>query len=578
MTRALRVAASPLVWLTLAYLAFELSFSARLLDAAATAAGIGDIQALEQVGRTLSGIALGLVAAGALLRSERPAGMGRAWVMGATALMVLGLAVDLRVGSERPALAAAGLACGAIAMVVVKRRGRWDADVGALVLALHLVAGVAAMYAFQAHLVDALVGRLGPEDRRAAAVLAEAAGRLSACQVRVDEIFLCDGASTPSGKAFTAIFPLLAIGLPDLDRRVMPALERLGARKFTTECNPGEERCIGTPEYFLNEVWLPLVVAVQGGAWADYQKQAVAGWARQERAWDDYAKKLSRRGFEPGTVPPAHWDRVRRELRKEGIQVADDWRPFDRQGFQAAVDAQAERKLRQAHKEKGLGSGSTPIQDFKVFFAQPGIQREIRRVLNVPEGKMAFRPVVDPAAVEAEIHGPLVREAVREYARVMGSAPEDFAEGGRHGEIGTQAAHRVVVPPVALLFSLLGGGGHLLKLLVLLTGAVTSNGAARALVSMAIVGALAFWPMARPNAVVGTQAYANLDAAAAGFVAGRVGEAGGRAAAGLLEWTVRAQDVFYPVNEAIRTRLLRGIEFGFGGPAKGPQEATPFIQ
>ncbi len=573
MTLAFRVAASPLLWLTLAYLVFELSFSARLLDAAATAASMEDIQALEQVGRTLSGIALSLVAAGALLRRERPAGVGRAWVVGATALMVTGLAIDLRVGSEKPVLAAVGLAGGAIAMIMIKRLKRWDADVGVLVLALHLVASVAAMFAFQAHLVEALVERLGPEDRRAAAVLAEAADRLSACQARVDEIFLCDGASTPSGKAFAAIFPLLAIGLPDLDRRVMPALERLGARKFTTECNPGEERCIGTPEYFINEVWLPLVDAVQRGPWADYQKQAVAGWARQERAWDDYTKKLSRRGFEPGTVPPAHWDRVRRELRKEGIQVQDDWRPFDRQGFQTAVDAKAEQKLRQAHKEMGLGSGSTPIQDFKVFFAQPSIQREIRRALKVSNEKLAFKAVVNPAAVEAEIHGPLVKEAVREYARVMGSAPEDFAEGGRHCEIGTQAAHRVVVPPLALFFSLLGGGGHLLKLLVLLTGAFTSSMPARALASVAVVTALANWPMTRPNAVVGTQAYANLDAAAAGFVAARVGETGGRAAAGLLEWTVRAQDVFYPVNETIRSRLLRGIEFGFGGPAKGPQPA-----
>lgn len=578
MTRAFRVAASPLLWLTLAYLVFELSFSARLLDAAATAASMEDIQALEQVGRTLSGIALGLVAAGALLRRERPAGVGRAWVMGTTALMVTGLAIDLRVGSEKPVLAAVGLAGGAIAMIMIKRLKRWDADVGVLVLALHLVASVAAIFAFQAHLVEALVGRLGPEDRRAAAVLAEAADRLSACQVRVDEIFLCDGSSTPSGKAFAAIFPLLAIGLPDLDRRVMPALERLGARKFTTECKPGEERCIGTPEYFINEVWLPLVEAVQRGPWADYQKQALAGWTRQERAWDDYVKKLSKRGFQPGTVPPAHWDRVRRELRKEGIQVQDDWRPFDRQGFQAAVDAQAEQQLRQAHKEKGLGSGSTPIQDFKVFFAQPGIQREIRRALKISDGKLVFKPLVYPAAVEADIHGPLVKEAVREYARVMGSAPEDFAEGGRHGEIGTQAAHRVVVPPLALFFSLLGGGGHLLKLLVLLTGAFNSSMPARALASVAVVTAMANWPMTQPNAVVGTHAYANLDAAAAGFVAARVGEAGGRAAAGLLEWTVRAQDVFYPVNETIRTGLLRGIEFGFGGPAKGPQEAKPFFQ
>lgn len=53
---------------------------------------------------------------------------------------------------------------------------------------------------------------------------------------------------------------------------------------------------------------------------------------------------------------------------------------------------------------------------------------------------------------------------------------------------------------------------------------------------------------------------------------------GRRATAGLLEWIGRVQDIFYPINETIRTGLLRGTEFRFGESAKGPQEAQPFIQ
>lgn len=573
MKRALQVLASPLIWLTLAYLACELSFSARLLDAAATASTVGDIHALERFGRTLSGIALGLVAAGALLRPDRPSRMGRAYLLASTGLMLVVLAVDLKIGSEHVPLVLAGIGFGACAALQVWLTKKWSIAVGAMALVMHIVMSVAAMFVLQTHLVGAMVGNLGPADRRAAVVLAEAANRVSACQIRVDDIFLCAGAATPSGKTFAAMFPLMALGLPDLDDRVLPVLEKLAAPMFTTECAPERGQCLGTPEHFFNEVWRPLLARVHDDEWTKYKSQVNASWSRGERAWDDYAARLNKRGLKPGTVPPAHWDRVRRELRNDGIKVGDDWRPFDRAGFQAAVDAEGERRLRQTHQQRGLGSGTVPIRSFAEFFAQEGIQREIRKVLKISDAKRTFKPLTDPAQVEAQVYDPLVKQAVREYASRLGSAPADFAPGGRNGAIGTEAANRVVVPPVALFFSLLGGGGHLLKLLILLTGAITANTAIRSIASITIVGALAVWPMTLPNPVVETRAYGNLDAVAVEFVGARIGERGGRIAAGTLEWTVRTQQVVYPLNEWIRVRLLGGAGFGFSGPGKAGEPA-----
>ncbi|WP_291750922.1 hypothetical protein [Candidatus Sulfuricurvum sp. RIFRC-1] len=51
---------NPLLWITLLYLIFELSFSARLLDVAGGVSSQNDIDGIETYGRMLSGIAAGL--------------------------------------------------------------------------------------------------------------------------------------------------------------------------------------------------------------------------------------------------------------------------------------------------------------------------------------------------------------------------------------------------------------------------------------------------------------------------------------------------------------------------------------
>lgn len=561
---------SPLLWLTLAYLLFELSFAARLLDAAGGTATIQEIHSLENFGRVLSGVALGLVGAGLLLRRRPLTGGGRVFIGATLILMIAGLLLDLNSNPLHPGLNVAGVIAGLCLLLLLRHEGDWGVLRSLLATSLFVLTSIATMFVAQTRLVNNMVARLDDTDRRNAVILADAAARLSDCRLRVDDIFLCDGEQSPSGKAFTAVFPMLALGLPDLESKGLTVIRRQAANRFTVECDAGTEGCIGTLNHFSNNVWLPIMKEVRD-SWEQYKSgikkhhNTVEGVAtEQERAWSNYVSDLKKRNWTPETVPERWHDDVRKKLGQKGLILHDTWQLDDRESFYRAVELKVLREAdSRLSKELKRFDMDATIDSFQKFFAQRHVQQKIRATLGFNGESRTFPPTIDAAQIETAVYRPLVMQAVNRYLEQIGAPVSTFGPGGTNEQLGSDAAQRLIVPPIALFFSLVGGAGHLLKLLILLTGILTTNWPFRATISIGVVSYLIYMPMTAPNTVTQSQAYANLDRYVAAHVGARLGQFAGGLTAGLLEWTIRAQQYAYPINEKIRTSIMGSVEFGY---------------
>ena len=184
-----------LVLLTAAYLFFELAFNARLLDVVGGNACSEEIHAIEVFGRSLSGVAVAL-------------------------LVLQGL------------------------LVLRNRRGTtgWGMTIALCVLAAGIV------YVSLERLTDHLVASSSPEFRHASQNIVLVQRALVEKKVRLDGLTDDDAIySRPEGKAFLALFPVMAVSVHRLEEKIRDAKldlirvqvsERLGDRSATTTSTP----------------------------------------------------------------------------------------------------------------------------------------------------------------------------------------------------------------------------------------------------------------------------------------------------------------------------------------------------
>ena len=155
----------------------------------------------------------------------------------------------------------------------------------------------------------------------------------------------------------------------------------------------------------------------------------------------------------------------------------------------------------------------------------------------------------------------------------------DFADGGPSEEEGRRAMEALVVPPIALAFSLAGALVHIFKAANYLTLWLSRFLMYRLRGVTRTVRTTAFLIRFRREALVLS---ALTLAVAPCFVSNRISTSqgfgwllehtaenlpwAGRPIAGGMRWAVQAQPYFYPVNEAVRTRLPLIGTFGVRDP------------
>ncbi len=497
-----------LLLLTLVYLVFELSFNARLLDVVGSAAKLQDIHRIENYGRTLSGVAVALF----VLQ----------WFLTRKANAQLRFANFLR-----------------IAFVCV-------------------LSGGLTFFALKV-LVDTLVEQRSPEFRRASlniAILQQALADGRAELVRLSDepaVF-----SSPQGKAFLALFPAMAIAVHELDKKILDAKWALVKRSV-------ESRLGGSAAYYDQYVEAVRQVHEKYKRYSQAPTSSDAdsmAQQRHEKAWGDYLAELGAKGWTPSTVPDAYRDAVRKRVRKR-VPVPADWDLADEDTFRAAV----ERKVRQSvtAEVKFNGRKIPTGLDWNGFFMHPAIQAELRSALQLPSGVGVQPLYASGAKFEKELYQAAVHRLAKIELDRLSDPAQTYADGGANADRGLDATKSVLIPPLALLFSLIGAIGHLGKLLYLI--AKLAVGPRRFLIALpfGVAGLIILALTFTHNDVTRSRLYQFLrqEVIASQSAGVRQHSAGGWLLASGMHVVAVGQGYSYPLNEALRLKVLGGFDFGY---------------
>lgn len=495
-----------LLALTVAYLLTELAFSSRLLDAAGGITDLQDLKQLERWGRALSGIALGLVL-WALLPHRT------------LVQTILGLIVSMAVA-------------------------------------------VPVMFQVQDKLVRSFVDDMDAGQRRDAVILATAIGEAVSGHLVIDGIALPDGAwQSPAGKAFAALFPILSAHSPVSDK---VEVLRPSVRRALTSCDDGHT-CLGDPVSFERR-WRVEVRKVKDSyeRYADgsakFSEAVAQGRARADQEWNRYVVELRReaRGRSPSQIPSRYWPKIREKVRARGAEIPNNWRPDDRATFVRPIIAKARREAEtqfNAAVVKELGVTIAPGLSFERFSAHPAVQKRIVAALGFDLGYEV--PLSeDSTIIRLKIYEVLLTRLIDDQIDSLRNSAEEFGPGGRFEQRGEEAAERLIVPPLALLFSLIGGLTHLTKSLYLVMKLTPAPPWLR-LAPLYVLPLGLLIGLRAVNPVTGSAVYATLDQ--------RVAEHSGASVAKALRFVIQAEGLVYPTNTFIRETVLFGQTFGFKG-------------
>jgi hypothetical protein len=489
--------------LTAVYLCFELGFNARLLDLVGSSASPGELDNIEICGRTLSGIAV--------------------------ALFALQIGLHLRQSGKR-----------------------WY--ISKFSIALLCAVSGAATYAGLELLTTHLVDSRSPAFRRASVsmVLLQRAVRDSGWEI---EQFNEDKTlfERPEGKAALALLPFMGTSLARLDGIIAGARGSLIRDQISTD--------IGGPSGYFDKYADAVAEAAK-----QYQRYKNAGRAggegdlkrQQDKAWDDYLHELGRHGWSPYAVPEGQRAAVLRKVRAR-VPVPADWDFADEQAFRSAVAAKFEQRRGAA---SGNGNAMPAGLSWHDFFAHSTVQRRLRERLGLPAGT-AIKPDYDGPGFVRAVFNPMLDKQLQKRLPAYSASEPEFADGGAQAELGRKMARIAIVPPLALFCSLLGALAHLCKL--------TYFGS-RGMLQLAGVSRLG-WAWAVP-AAVGLGCIILLQCMGNAVTRGHVyqvltrdmlrdGGAMQQAIVHVLHGVIVGQQLSYPINEAIRVKVLRDLSFGF---------------
>lgn len=499
-----------LVALTIIYLAFEMAFNARLLDVVGGAATKDQIHNIEIFGRCLSGIAVALVVFQLRLRKRNKSGGNSP----------SGFAIFL------VCLAAAALTYFAIQKVVETLVERSSSSFRHASLNIILV---------QRALVDGGAELDGLEGGK--------------------DVF-----AKPEGKAFLALFPVMAVAVERLDEKIRDAKLQLIARQV-------DQRLGGVKSYYKSYVRAVNDTKRKWGAYSGApgaSDMSAEIKRRQDSAWQDYLSKLGRRGWTPSTVPRNARNSVVKQVRTR-VSVPRDWNPSDEQTFRNVVASQAQKRT---------GDGSVTVKGIRIpaglgfaaFFAQPVIQDELRSEMKFAKGLVLQTSYASANDFMRLVFQPTVHDLSKQELQHYDEPVSTYEDWGKNAERGIDAARAAIVPPVALLFSLSGAVFHFAKLCYLLvtTSAMMmfKNGHKMhflwvfGLVVCGVFLSLAFMEnQVTQSKLFGYMREQIMSANADGYF--------GAPLVRVLQVVAVGQGFFYPINEHIRNEYLMGVTYGY---------------
>lgn len=577
--------------LTAAYLVFELAFNARLLDVVGGGANPDQIHNIEYFGRSLSGIALALVMLQVLLTlknsgttrkskqdkvaTESPAGGKLCSVLHPIGVVlgcvfagftVFGLpffaaSTKLAIDMSAAAAALSGMAILGFAYRLWSRpNGGAMTNIGISLVCLFFAGCV--FFSLE-RLTDYLTDSSAASFRHASQNIVLVQKALVDGKVRIDglsedpEIF-----AKPEGKAFLALFPLMAVSVERLDEKIRSAKLDLIREQISDK--------LGGPQ----GVYIKYREGVKSAAeqWKRYDAAGNGGGGgmdietRQRQAWDDYTRSLSKQGWTPYTVPEKYRGKVLRKVQAK-VPVPNDWDLADESVFNEAVAKKVEAKS--GSRGNGLNYKGKQIPfglSWPEFFAHPAVQSEMRSRMGLPSQAVLLPGYPNGGEFERKVFEPMVDKQARKQLEMFDAPIDDFADDGKFEEEGRSMARAAIVPPLALFFSLLGALGHLGKFsyLFMKTAFWRILPKHKNLGCALLVGVVLVIPAAglvlrnMDNAVTQSRLYQ--------YLQGQVGAGdslGGKVIVTGAHIVAVGQGKFYPFDEWLRVNVLSGFSFGY---------------
>lgn len=426
---------------SLIYLVCELAFHVHLVDLLSTHPPKQDIEQVEQAGRLLTGIAAALL------------------------VVPLIIMIVLRQTLERRAIPLALLT------IIVTIGGTW--------------ASIAVARTGIEWIAEKLTERRTADQRRQAVLSLFIVSHLHA---RQDDgaALTVNGKDVPAylketvpGRFVLAALPFLLSNVGDLEERTRQQMRAILASDLEKE--------VGTPEKAYNEVY---VKSMQGLTQAyEAYREATSTYSKRIKEserdafsdWEDYTSELARNRLTPFAVSrsAAIRNKVAETLRRKDPALPANWVPESAEDFRVVRTGRLQKAYAAALGQMGFSKDTPPINTFEQFLAHPHIDKQwcaefANLKAELKDSLCKFKPregsseAVFPAFRD-EVFKPVVERKLNELAARYGSPAADYAEGGKLGKEGYEAARIAVVIPIALLFSLLGGVAHVVKCTIIVT-------------------------------------------------------------------------------------------------------------
>tara|TARA_R110002072_G_scaffold301140_1_gene480096 strand:+ start:388 stop:1158 length:771 start_codon:yes stop_codon:yes gene_type:complete len=239
---------------------------------------------------------------------------------------------------------------------------------------------------------------------------------------------------------------------------------------------------------------------------------------------------------------------IRKELHRNRIQVDDDWKLYDKTGFESAWE---ERKQR-----LGIGGDETEAQQlpkgmsWEEFKLHPVIQARIKKqlaqlTLPVPDEVIDIEKI---GSNEAKIEA-----AANAIIKPLMSDPEQYLAGETYAELGLNAARRSIIPGVAIGFSLFGSllnGVALVLTLLFLTLRYKRYALAVCITATMITGSVLLFDT---NQITGSETYNTMISA--------LSKNTPEWQIAIFDWIIRLEPAIYDVGDVLRQSVLMGWEF-----------------
>ena len=481
-----------LVLLTIAYLLFELSFNARLLDAAGGLPKQRTLDELEVFGRVLSGVGLSLI----LWR-----------FMGATSQ---------------------GTAAGIGRLIAIG------------------VITIPVVFWAQRALLDWIVDSSTTQQRASAVLASQIPVALIWQAADIEGLALAPEAlARPEGKTFLAVLPLLAFYSPDLLRAAHAQIDKLVTRVV--------RRQVGSAEEVYSKHYLPMANQLRSQFNNDYlpaSAKMAAASSKQgstEQLWRVYLDEVGRQPFTASSATPAQRASVINSLHKRGVNVPETWRLDDRDGFIAALPGHESGQRYSARMKEIFGPGTNlePGLSWEAFSSHADVQKRVRAQLAAayPNIPLTVKKIPLGAGVpefHQVVYRPLIDSLEQRQIIRLRLPVSSYAQGRDNYEMGRRAMRAMVAAPIALSFSLFFG---LTNLAGMVSACVRGSAVYRSVAKAVFISAVILIPLAISNQISNAQAYRALEDSL---------QRQSRPAAATLGWLIHAQPIYYALGNKLQ--------------------------